>query len=160
VPQVSGRDQAEGKDVLSCVDPALPAKASNPDSKAVARHRAEIGIMAFPDAASLILGFARTTRAALTVYPVVRTGAAVVLGVAVTVLYRGSAEGLYNILWAVVFGFATLNILSLAARRFEPERRGLTFGELMAVVVVLIALFLLGWEMLNLFHIFPIKLRR
>jgi hypothetical protein len=59
-----------------------------------------------------------------------------------------------------VFGFATLNILSLAARRFEPTRRGMTFGELMAVMVVVISVVLLGWEMLNLFHIFPIQLRR
>jgi hypothetical protein len=64
----------------------------------------------------------------------------------------------YNILWAVVFGFATLNILGLAARRFEPNRRGLTFGELMAVLVVLLSVFLLGWELLSLVHIFPIKL--
>jgi hypothetical protein len=69
-------------------------------------------------------------------------------------------EDVYNILWAIVFGFATLNILSLAARRFEPNRRGLTFGELMAVLVVLLSLFLLGWELLGLFHIFPIKLQR
>jgi len=67
---------------------------------------------------------------------------------------------IYNVLWAVVFGFATLNILSLAARRFEPNRRGLTFGELMAVLVVLLSIFLLGWEMLGMFHIFPIKLQR
>ncbi len=66
----------------------------------------------------------------------------------------------YNILWAVVFGFATLNILSLAARRFEPNRRGLTFGELMAVLVVLLSIFLLGWELLSVFRIFPIKLSR
>ena len=66
----------------------------------------------------------------------------------------------YNILWAVVFGFATLNILTLAARRFEPNRRGLTFGELMAVLVVLLSIFLLGWEVLGLFRIFPIKLHR
>ena len=66
----------------------------------------------------------------------------------------------YNILWAVVFGFATLNILSLAARRFEPNRRGLTFGELMAVLVVLLSIFLLGWELLSVMHIFPIKLQR
>jgi hypothetical protein len=67
---------------------------------------------------------------------------------------------IYNILWAVVFGFATLNILSLASRRFEPNRRGLTFGELMAVLVVLLSLFLLGSELLSVFHIFPIKLQR
>ncbi len=65
----------------------------------------------------------------------------------------------YNILWAVVFAFATLNILSLASRRFEPNRRGLTFGELMAVLIVLLSIFLLVWEMLGIFHIFPIKLR-
>ncbi len=67
---------------------------------------------------------------------------------------------IYNILWAVVFGFATINILSLAARRFEPNRRGLTFGELMAVLIVLLSIFLLGWELLNVFRIFPIKLQR
>jgi hypothetical protein len=67
---------------------------------------------------------------------------------------------IYNILWAVVFGFATLNILSLAARRFEPNRRGLTFGELMAVLIVLLSIFLLGWELLSVFRIFPIKLNR
>ncbi len=66
----------------------------------------------------------------------------------------------YNILWIVVFGFATLNILSLAARRFEPNRRGMTFGEMMAVLVVLLSIFLLGWELLGFIHIFPIKLHR
>jgi hypothetical protein len=66
----------------------------------------------------------------------------------------------YNILWAVVFGFATLNILSLAARQFEPNRRGLTFGEVMAVLIVLLSFFLLGWELLGFLHIFPIKLHR
>ncbi len=108
---------------------------------------------------TLISGFTRTTRAALAVYPVARAYAAVFFGVAVTLLYRGSRQDVYNILWAVVFGFATLNILSLAARRFEPGRRGLTFGELMAVMVVMLSIFLLGWEMLHLFHIFPIKIR-
>jgi hypothetical protein len=108
----------------------------------------------------LISNFARTTRAALAVYPVVRMQAAVFVGVAVTLLYRGTRQDVYNILWAVVFGFATLNILSLAARRFEPTRRGLSFGELLAVMVVVISIILLGLEMLNLFHIFPIKLHR
>src|ERR1700693_4949950 len=95
---------------------------------------------------SMIAGFTRTTRAALVLYPIAR-------------FYRGSRQDVYNILWAVVFGFATLNILSLAARRLEPTRRGLSFGELMAVMVVLMSVVLLGWEMLSLFHIFPIKLR-
>jgi hypothetical protein len=74
--------------------------------------------------------------------------------------HSGRRNDVYNILWAVVFGFATLNILSLAARRFEPNRRGLTFGELMAVLVVLLSIFLLGWELLSVFRIFPIKLQR
>jgi hypothetical protein len=76
------------------------------------------------------------------------------------VLLRRTSGGddVYSILWAAVFGFATLNILSLAARRFEPNRRGLTFGEMMAVLVVVLSMFLLGWELLSVFHIFPIKL--
>jgi hypothetical protein len=69
-------------------------------------------------------------------------------------------DDVYNILWAVVFGFATLNILSLAARRFEPHRRGLSFGELLAVLIVLLSIVLLGWELLSVFRIFPIKLSR
>jgi hypothetical protein len=76
------------------------------------------------------------------------------------VRHASRRNDIYNILWAVVFGFATLNILSLAARRFEPNRRGLTFGELLAVLVVLLSLFLLGWELLQVFHVFPIRLRR
>jgi hypothetical protein len=116
--------------------------------------------MALLAGASLISNVTRTTRAALAVYPVARAHGAVVFGLAVTVFYRGTRQDVYNILWALVFGFATLNILSLAARRFEPGRRGLSFGELMAVMVVLISVFLLGWEMLNLFHVFPIKLSR
>jgi hypothetical protein len=116
--------------------------------------------MALSAAVSLLAGFTRTTRAALAFYPVARVYAAMLFSVAVALLYRGSREDVYNILWAVVFGFATLNILGLAARRLEPTRRGLSFGELMAVMVVLLAVFLLGWEMLNLFHVFPIRLKR
>ena len=84
------------------------------------------------------------------------------LAASVVLLERHSSRrnDVYNILWGVVFGFATLNILTLAARRFEPNRRGLTFGELMAVMVVLLSIFLLGWELLSLIHIFPIKLQR
>jgi len=116
--------------------------------------------MALPVAATLVSSVTRTTRAVLAVYPAARSHCAVFIGLALTLLYRGSREDVYNILWAVVFGFATLNILSLAAKRFEPGRRGLTFGEMMAVLVVFVSLFLLGWEMLRLFHIFPIKLKR
>jgi len=84
------------------------------------------------------------------------------LAASVVLLERHSSRhnDVYNILWAVVFGFATLNILNLAARRFEPNRRGLTFGELMAVLVVMLSIFLLGWELLSVFRIFPIKLHR
>lgn len=116
--------------------------------------------MAFTTAVSLIAGFTRTTRAAVLVYTVARSGAAVLVGVAAAFFYRGTLQNVYNILWAVVFGFATLNILSLTARRFEPGRRGLTFGELLAVMVVLLSIFLLGWEMLTLFHVFPIHVGR
>ena len=115
--------------------------------------------MAFA-AVTLISGITRTTRAVIAFYPVVRASTAVIFGMTVAAFYRGSRQDVYNILWAVVFGFATLNILSLAARRMEPAKRGLSFGELMAVAVVLVSVFLLGWEMLSLFHIFPIKLQR
>jgi len=81
-------------------------------------------------------------------------------GLAMAFVSREPRQDIYNILWAVVFGFATLNILSLATRRMEPGRRRMTFGEVMAVMVVVVSIFLLGWEMLNVFHIFPIKLKR
>jgi hypothetical protein len=89
-------------------------------------------------------------------------GAHSILAATIVPLQRVSSRrnDVYNLLWAVVFGFATLNILSLAARRFEPNRRGLTFGEMMAVLVVLLSVFLLGWELLGVLHIFPIKLQR
>ena len=116
--------------------------------------------MALPAAVSLIAGVTRTTRAAVAAYTMARVYAAVLVGMAVAMFYRATRQDVYNILWAVVFGFATLNILSLAARRLEPTRRGLSFGELMAVMVVLLSVFLLGWEMLNLFHVFPIRLKR
>ena len=67
---------------------------------------------------------------------------------------------IFNILWVLVFGFATLNILGLVARRFEPSRNRLNFGETIAIMVVVVSIVLLGWEMLNLFKIFPIKLQR
>jgi len=116
--------------------------------------------MALSVAGTLVSNFARTSRAAAHAYAVVRVRGAVIFGVAAALAYRAARQDFYNILWAVVFGFATLNILSLAAKKFEPGRRGLTFGELMAVLVVFISLFLLGWEMLNIFHIFPIRLSR
>jgi hypothetical protein len=109
-------------------------------------------------AKSLVSSLACTTGVALPVCRMAHSQVATVAGLAFQ--YGGSHSDVYNILWVVVFGFATLNILSLAARRFEPTRRGMSFGEMLAVLVVLLSLFLLGWEMLNLLHIFPLKLRR
>jgi hypothetical protein len=48
--------------------------------------------------------------------------------------------------------------LSLGARRFEEQKTGLNFGEILAILVVLVSIVLLGWEMLYLFHILPIRL--
>jgi hypothetical protein len=110
--------------------------------------------------AFVISSFVRSTRTARTLYALLPTQS--VLAASVMFLQRHSSRrnDVYNILWAVVFGFATLNILSLAARRFEPNRRGMTFGELMAVLVVLLSIFLLGWELLGFVKIFPIQLHR
>jgi hypothetical protein len=102
-----------------------------------------------------------------------KTGIICVLGPAAAALLRpfvvfsslllmqfpGRKGDAYSILWVLVFGFATLNILGLVARRFEPDRGRLSFGELLAVMVVLVSISLLGWEILNLLHIFPIKLK-
>jgi hypothetical protein len=109
---------------------------------------------------TLASGFARTTSAAFALRGLWKAQSAVVAGLVVFERLSSRRNDVYNILWAVVFGFATLNILSLAARRFEPNRRGLTFGELMAVLIVLLSIFLLGWELLSVLHIFPIKLDR
>jgi phosphatidylserine synthase len=93
-------------------------------------------------------------------YSATRAAATMLVGLLMASVSREPRQDIYNILWAVVFGFATLNILSLATRRMEPGRRRMTFGELMAVMVVVVSVFLLGWEMLSLLHIFPIKLKR
>ena len=74
------------------------------------------------------------------------------------ILLRSTREEIYNVLWALVFAFATLNILSLGARHFEADRRGLTFGEILAILVVLVSVVMLAWEMLYLFKIFPLRL--
>jgi hypothetical protein len=74
-------------------------------------------------------------------------------------LVRNGREEVYNVLWTLVFGFATLNILSLGARHFEQEKSGLSFGETLAILVVLVSIGLLGWEMLYVFHILPIRIK-
>ena len=73
-------------------------------------------------------------------------------------LWTAKKGSVYNVLWVLVFGFATLNILGLVLRRFEPRRSGLNFGEMLAIAVVFVSIFLLGLEMLNVFHVFPLKL--
>ena len=73
--------------------------------------------------------------------------------------YGDRKTNAYNILWALVFGFATLNILGLVSRRFDPDRNRLSFGEAIAIIVVVASVALLAWEMLYVFHILPIKLQ-
>lgn len=73
--------------------------------------------------------------------------------------FSSRKNNVYNILWVLVFGFATLNILGLVARRFEPRRSNLNFGEMLAITVTVVSVVLLGWEMLSIFHIFPIKIQ-
>ena len=73
-------------------------------------------------------------------------------------LYSAKKNDVYNVLWVLVFGFATLNILALVLRRFDPRRSSLNFGEMLAITVVFASVALLGLEMLNIFHIFPLKL--
>jgi glucan phosphoethanolaminetransferase (alkaline phosphatase superfamily) len=115
--------------------------------------------MEFGSTRGLIAVASRTKTVAVSAYNAVRLQSALVAVAMLLQRHSSRRNDLYNILWAVVFGFATLNILSLAARRFEPNRRGMTFGELMAVLIVLLSIFLLGWELLSVFRIFPIKLQ-
>ena len=73
--------------------------------------------------------------------------------------FSSKKGNVYNILWVLVFGFATLNILGLVARRFEPRRSNLNFGEILAITVTVVSVILLGLEMLSLLHIFPIRVQ-
>lgn len=113
--------------------------------------------MALPAAVHIASRLARGSRAAVAVYPTARMYAGVFFSSAAALAGRGSRQNIYNILWAVVFGFATLNILSLAARRMEPTRRGMSFGEMLAVCTVVVSVILLGWELLSQLHLFPLK---
>jgi hypothetical protein len=76
------------------------------------------------------------------------------------VLLQSAAGGsrFYDLLWAAVYGFATLNILGLVARRFEPGRSAMTFGEMLAIGTAVISVLMLGWELLFLFNVLPIRL--
>jgi hypothetical protein len=73
-------------------------------------------------------------------------------------IWSAKKGSVYNVLWVLVFGFATLNILGLVLRRFDPRKSGLNFGEILAITVVFVSVFLLGLEMLGVFHILPVKL--
>lgn len=73
-------------------------------------------------------------------------------------LLASTGDQVYNLLWTLVFGFATLNILSLGARRFDARKTGLNFGEVIAIAVVIVSVLMLGWEMLYVLHILPIRL--
>ena len=88
-----------------------------------------------------------------------RAAHALVIGfVPALFIFRTTRQDIYNILWGLVFAFATLNILSLGARRFEREKSGLSFGEVLAVLVVLVSVVLLGWELLYVFNVLPIRI--
>jgi hypothetical protein len=73
-------------------------------------------------------------------------------------LFGDYLDNIYDILIALVFGFSSLSVLGLAVTRAD-QRRGLNFGEVLAVTAVVASVCLWGWEMLHLLHIFPIKLR-
>jgi hypothetical protein len=80
--------------------------------------------------------------------------------VAAPLPYSEKKGDVYNILWALVFGFATINILGLVTKRLEPSRTRMNFGETLAIMVVVVSVFLLGWEMLYVFHVLPIQLQQ
>lgn len=65
---------------------------------------------------------------------------------------------IYDVLWGAVFGFATLNILGLLARRFEPGRTRMTLGEFLAITVAVVSILMLAWELLFMFHVLPVHL--
>jgi hypothetical protein len=109
----------------------------------------------FANASFLLAGVAQAQGPA---FPFARPLPALTTGLLPALMLLGTTrEGIYNALWGLVFAFATLNILSLGARRFEANKRGLSFGEVLAIMVVLVSIVLLGWELLYDFHILPIR---
>ena len=80
------------------------------------------------------------------------------MAICAVLLQSAGGSRFYDLLWAAVFGFATLNILGLVARRFEPGRSAMTFGEMLAIGTAVISVLMLGWELLFLFHVLPIRL--
>ena len=75
-----------------------------------------------------------------------------------SLIFAEGPDNLFNILIALVCGFASLNIINLLTRPVQPVR-GLTFGEILAVTGAVVSLLLLGAEMLHIYHVFPIKLQ-
>ena len=77
----------------------------------------------------------------------------------VVVLQRSETKNnVYNILWALVFGFATLNILNLGTKHFEPGKNRLSFGELSRNHGRGGGLEdFISWEMLYLFKVLPLQ---
>jgi len=75
-------------------------------------------------------------------------------------LIQAAAAGakLYDLLWGAVFGFAALNILGLVAKRFEPGRKRMSLGEILAIGAAAVSILMLGWELLFFFHVLPIRL--
>jgi hypothetical protein len=69
-------------------------------------------------------------------------------------------DSIFTVLIALVFGFSTLNILGLVARRFENRPSRLNLGEILALTAMALSVCFLGWEMLHVFHVLPIKLER
>jgi len=104
------------------------------------------------------MAFSQTTAIARTTALLAGTKSVGFLSFALLLQFEEKKFAAYNILWALVFGFATLNILSLVGRRIEPSRSRLSPGETLAILVVFVSIFLLGWEMLYVFKILPIKL--
>ena len=102
-----------------------------------------------------MIPLAKTPLRRLLAMPVAR----VFPGIVLFLVRPSRQQDIFNIVWVLVFGFATLNILTMAARQQEASRRKLNFGELLAIIIVFVAVTLLAWEMLNLFHVFPIKLQ-
>lgn len=73
---------------------------------------------------------------------------------------RLDESSIFSILIALVFGFSTLNILGLVTRRFENRPSRLNAGEILALTAMALSVCFLSLEMLQVFHVFPIKLER
>ncbi len=74
------------------------------------------------------------------------------------VRFSTANENFYTMLWGLVFGFATLNILSLSRSQLRSTRPRFRLGEILAVLIAITALGLLAWELLHQFHILPIQI--